>query len=116
MRADLALLDWLEDCLQGARDFVPYTQEHIPDHVAEATAEVQFYTAAVEFVRSGAPAPSDRTSPGTIVINTVLEAADYSINRAEESLSSGHLPAPRVQELKSHRDAWRRVRKFVEGY
>jgi hypothetical protein len=50
------------------------------------------------------------------VINTVLEAADYSINRAEESLSSGHLPASRVQELKSHRDAWRRVRGFVEGY
>ena len=84
--------------------------------MAEATAEVQFYTAAVEFVRSGAPAPPDRTSPGTIVINTVLEAADYSINRAEESLSSGHVPASLVQELKSHRDAWRRLREFVGGY
>jgi hypothetical protein len=50
------------------------------------------------------------------VINTVVEAADYSINRAEESLSSGHLPASRVQELKSYRDAWRRVRRFVEEY
>jgi hypothetical protein len=116
MRADLTLLDWLEGCLQSAGDLVPYTRQHFPDHVAEATAEVQFYTAAVEFLRSGAPAPPDRSSPGTIVINTVLEAADYSINRAEESLSSGHLPASRVQELKSYRDAWRRVRRFVEEY
>src|ERR1022692_2147636 len=116
MRADRTLLDWLEDCLQSARDFVPYTREHFPDHVTEAAAEMQFYTAAGEFVKSGTPAPPDRTSPGSIVINTVLEAADYSINRAEESLSSGHVPASLVQELKSHRDAWRRLREFVEGY
>jgi hypothetical protein len=42
MRADRTLLDWLEGCLQSARDFVPYTREHFPDHVAEAAAEMQF--------------------------------------------------------------------------
>jgi hypothetical protein len=46
MPADLKVLDWLGDCLQTARDFVPYTRVHFRDHVAEAAAEVRFYTAA----------------------------------------------------------------------
>ena len=116
MSADPTLLDWLQDCLHKAQDNVPFTQEHFPDHVAEASAEVRFFLAAVEFVRSGTPAPSERTSPGSIVINSLLEAVDYSINRAAEDLTSDGVPASRLQELTAQRDAWRGLRGFIEEY
>lgn len=116
MPVDEHMIAWLKDCLERARENVPYTREHFPEHELEAVAEQAFFQAAVAFAMSGVAAPRERVRPDPTVVATVLDAAARAMSRAQEELDNGRLTSSAVQQLLAHQEAWTRLREFVEEY
>jgi hypothetical protein len=106
---------WLQMCLDGARDMLTWTKENSPAHEDEVVAEIQFWTAALQFLASGAEPPADRTAPPTVTLESAREAADYTISRYRESLDSD-APEPLEEVVGRDITEWQRLRDFVDAY
>lgn len=113
---DDAQVAWLKECLEGARENAVFARKRFPEHEGEAVAEAEFWAAALAFATVGADPRPDRSRPDHLVIETVLNAADHSITRAQEELDAGVVSSGRSAEVTAHRDAWQRLREFTERY
>jgi hypothetical protein len=106
---------WLHMCLDGARETLTWTRDSNPAHEDEVVAEIQFWSAALQFLASGAEPPADRRAPATVTLESVREAADYTIARYRESLDTG-APEPVNEVLPPGIADWQRLRDFVDAY
>jgi hypothetical protein len=121
MRGEPSLTDygpepWLKECLDGAREMLTWTKEHSPAHEEEVVAEIQFWRAALQFIATGAAAPADRTTPPTVIFESLRRAVDHSLERYQESLDSDRAPESAKVMLSPLRAEWERLRDFVDSY
>ena len=94
-----------------------WTKENSPtrEHIDEVMAEIQFWSAALQFLASGAAASTDRMTPPTVTLESVRKAADHTLGRYRELLDS-NAPECVKADLPSGIAEWQRLRDFVDAY
>ena len=108
---------WLQECLDGAQDMLAWTLQYSPttEHIDEVMAEIQFWSAALQLLASGAGPPADRTAPPTITLDSVRTAADLTLGRYRESFDNNDPESFRAN-LPPGMAEWQRLRDFVDEY
>jgi hypothetical protein len=78
-------------------------------------AEIQFWSAALQLLASGAEPPTARAAPPAVTLEAVSEAADHTLGRYRESLASD-APESFKTELPPGMAEWQRLRDFADEY